>query len=76
MEKMRKNTIAALEKQVGLLNKDGTAPAETEAAIRAISVLTGLLAVLEAKEQQKPKFVPETSEGPCSGPMVEGFTTS
>ena len=76
MKELRKNTIAALEKQVGLLNKDGTAPAETDAAIRAISVLTGLLAVLEAKEQQKPKFVPETSEGPCSGPMVEGFTTS
>lgn len=31
--------------------------------------------VLELQERQKPKFVPETSEGVCFGPLVEGFTT-
>ena len=32
--------------------------------------------VLELQERQKPKFVPETSNGPCQGPMKERFTAS
>ena len=32
--------------------------------------------VLKLQERQKLKFVPETSEGVCFGPLVEGFTTS
>ena len=32
--------------------------------------------VVALQERQRPGFVPETADGPCSGPMVEAFTTS
>lgn len=46
MSELKKKTIAALEKQVELLTLDGVVPAKQDAAVRAILVLSDLLAVL------------------------------
>ena len=47
METMREKTIAALEKQIALLNRDDIGPAEKAAATQAVIALTQLLAVTE-----------------------------
>lgn len=43
MNDLQEKTIAALEKQVELLSKDGVSQANQDSAIEAILALTGLL---------------------------------
>lgn len=44
---LKETTIAALEKQVGLLLQSGVPGSQVEAACKAVEVLTGLLTVIQ-----------------------------
>lgn len=46
MDELHDKTIAALKKQLELLNKDGVSFAELELAIKAIATLSALLTAL------------------------------
>ena len=44
---LKEKTIAALEKQVGLLLQDGVPGSQVETACKSVEILTGLLAVIQ-----------------------------
>ena len=54
MDELRKKTIAALEKQVELLSKDGNTSEDREQVNALIQALTGLLHELNAHDQLQP----------------------
>jgi hypothetical protein len=47
MDELKNTTIAALKKQVELLNKDGVSPADQDSAIHIIEALNKLLQTLD-----------------------------